>query len=461
MSKDSKVFEINFDGLIGPTHNYSGLAVGNFASMSNKALVSNPLQAVLQGLEKMKKLYDLGLKQAVLPPQERPHIPTLRALGYSGSEKQILERVATESPELLSAVSSASSMWVANAATVSPSADTKDHKVHFTPANLTSKVHRTLETQTTAIVLKEIFKNPKHFTHHAPLPSTSAFGDEGAANHSRLCADYGKKGVEFFVFGRDGFKPDLVKTKRFSARQTYAASSAISRLHLLDPAATVFARQNPEAIDKGVFHNDVVNVGNKGVFFCHEQAYLNPAKVFAELKSKYHAVCGAICESICGETLTLIQVPASAVSLKDAVASYLFNSQLISLPEGGMCMVLPEECKKVRSVVRYLKELQQKHGNILREFLYFDLRQSMNNGGGPACLRLRVILTEKELKAMNQGVIFNESLYKTLVKWAHSHYRDKLRLDDLRDPKLLHESRAALDRLTSILKLGSIYSFQK
>src|SRR5262245_53014556 len=146
--------EVNFDGIVGPTHNYAGLSYGNIASLKSKLTVSNPRQAALEGLEKMKFLMDLGVQQAVLPPHERPHLPTLRALGYSGSDAEILSKVQKDDPVLLTACSSASAMWAANAATVSPSADSSDRRVHFTPANLVTQFHRSIEPSMTARVLR-------------------------------------------------------------------------------------------------------------------------------------------------------------------------------------------------------------------------------------------------------------------------------------------------------------------
>src|SRR3954469_13600147 len=128
-------YEVNFDGLVGPTHNYAGLSYGNVASMKHKLSVSNPRQAALEGLEKMKFLASLGVKQAVLPPHERPHLQTLRRLGFSGSDADVLRTAQQRDPTLLAMVSSASTMWTANAATISPSADSEDHRAHFTPAN--------------------------------------------------------------------------------------------------------------------------------------------------------------------------------------------------------------------------------------------------------------------------------------------------------------------------------------
>lgn len=449
----TKAFEANFDGLVGPTHNYSGLSFGNVASTSHRAAEANPLQAVLQGLDKMRDLAKLGLKQGVLPPQERPDIPALRRLGFTGSDKAVLVAVASQAPELLSAVYSASSMWTANAATVSPSADTRDRKVHFTPANLISKFHRSLEPAVTGLVLKKIFKDPSCFSHHDPLGGGPSWGDEGAANHTRLCAEYGGKGLEFFVFGRYGLKTGEAEPRKFPARQTFEASEAVARLHGLSRQAVVFGQQNPEAIDAGVFHNDVAGVGNQGVYLFHERAYLNSEALIGELQSKFSAICGA--------ELKVFQVNSREVSLDDAVRSYLFNSQLVTLSPGHMVLVAPIECRETPSVARYLEKVQSGELAPIREVRFMDLRQSMRNGGGPACLRLRVVLTEKELKGVQKKVLMNDKLHGQLTLWAKKHYRDRLTLDDLRDPKLIRESRAALDELTKILGLGSVYPFQR
>jgi succinylarginine dihydrolase len=452
----AQAYEVNFDGLVGPTHNYSGLSLGNIASTGNRAAVSNPREAALQGLAKMKYLADLGLKQALLPPQERPSIEALRKLGFCGSDKQILRKAASEAPEILNACYSASSMWTANAATVAPSADSSDGKVHFTPANLITKFHRSIEPETTGRILKAIFKSKKHFVHHDPLPPGNYFGDEGAANHTRFCAEYGKPGVEFFVYGRKAFgTPHAEEPKVFPARQTLEASQAVARLHALDRKSVVFSQQNPSAIDAGVFHNDVASVGNRDVLFYHELAFADKAKTLSELSEAYSQVCKG--------KLRFLEVSASQVSLLDAVKSYLFNSQLLSLPDGKTALIAPTECQETSSVRLYLEQLKQDPSSPIQSFHFLDLRQSMRNGGGPACLRLRVVLTKAEIKACSGKVFFdrdNDKLYKKLVAWVNRYYRDRLSLDDLADPSLLNESREALDELTKILKLGSIYPFQ-
>ena len=91
-----KTYEVNFDGLVGNTHNYAGLAIGDKASMQHAFSISHPKEAALQGLGKMKLLMDLGLKQAVLPPQPRPAIPFLKSLGFKGNDPAMILKKAYE-----------------------------------------------------------------------------------------------------------------------------------------------------------------------------------------------------------------------------------------------------------------------------------------------------------------------------------------------------------------------------
>jgi succinylarginine dihydrolase len=418
--------EVNFDGIVGPTHHYGGLAYGNVASMRNKQSVSYPKQAALQGLAKMKFMADLGLKQAVLPPHERPHLPTLRRLGYSGSDAAIIEKVAKDDPWLLSAVSNASAMWAANVATVSPSADTADGRVHFTPANLVTQFHRSIETPTTTAILRRIFADERRFVVHDPLPASTALADEGAANHTRLCKQHGEAAVEIFTYGSG--------PTNFPARQSRRASEMIARRHGL--ASPMFVQQNPAAIDAGAFHNDVVAVGNRDVLFVHEKAGVEP--IWTELPE---------IKTIC--------VSDADVPLADAIATYLFNSQLVTLPNGRDALIAPIECQENDRVRAYLDR------GVFEQVHFVDVRQSMRNGGGPACLRLRVVLTDAELAATHQGVMFNDTLHASLRQWVEKHYRDELTAADLADPMLLEEGQAALDELTGILRLGNLYEFQR
>ncbi|WP_386079451.1 N-succinylarginine dihydrolase [Vreelandella sp. F11] len=443
----NNVQEVNFDGLVGPTHNYSGLAVGNVASMSHGGLVSNPKEGALQGLLKMKSLMDAGYAQGVLPPQQRPDIGALRDLGFSGSNSEVLARAAKEAPQLLRAVCSASSMWTANAGTITPSIDALDSRVHFTPANLQSSFHRYLEPQTTGHVLQAIFRDEQHFAHHPVLPATPAFSDEGAANHTRLCGEYGEPGVHLFVYGRQAFGGERAP-QRYPARQTLEASQAVARQHGLTEAQTVFAQQHPDAIDAGVFHNDVIAVGNGPVLLYHEMAFLDEEGTLDELRAKMST------------PLIPVRVPLEAVSMEDAVASYLFNSQLLTNPDGTMTLVVPGECQEREAVWSTIQNHLLAGNNPISEVIVKDVKQSMRNGGGPACLRLRVVLTDAERAALTGRVLLTDALYDDLTAWVNRYYRDWLAPDDLADPLLAEESLTALDELTQLLKIGSVYPFQ-
>jgi succinylarginine dihydrolase len=438
--------EVNFDGIPGPTHNYAGLAHGNLAATRNASLVANPREAALQGLAKMRELVLRGHAQAVLPPHERPFVPALRALGFGGSDAQLIARAAREAPRVLAACSSAAAMWVANAATASASADTADGRVHFTPANLVSHFHRAIEAETTTRVLRAIFADAARFVVHDPLPAAPQLGDEGAANHTRLAGSDGR-GVDFFVYGRTALDADAPVPLRFPARQAREASEAIARRHGLSPARTIFAQQNPDAIDAGVFHNDVVAVGSGTLLLCHARAWLDQSQVMA-------ALAAAI-----GPSFMAIVVDDAEVSLDDAVATYLFNSQLLLRPDGRFLLLAPADVGGNDRVRAYLDRLVASGGPIA-EVLTLNLRQSMRNGGGPACLRLRVPLTERERESVHARVFLDDALAADLEAWIGRHYRDRLAPEDLTDPALLDESRRALDELTQLLRLPSVYPFQ-
>jgi succinylarginine dihydrolase len=431
--------EVNFDGLIGPTHNYAGLALGNVASAKNAGAVSNPRAAVLQGLAKMRALMDLGCVQGFLPPLERPDLGVLRALGFSGSNAEVIEGAAKISPDLLANVYSASSMWTANAATVAPSPDAPDRKCHFLPANLATNFHRSIEAEGTARALARIFHDPLHFAHHPILPGGAHFGDEGAANHGRLAEEHGKPGAHLFVYGEDG--------ARFPARQRRRASEAAARQFRLPPERTAFVQQSRAALDAGAFHNDVVCVANGRVLFLHEQSF--------EQRDVAHAAIRKAAPFV-----EIVEARAADVSLDDAVASYLFNSQLVSLMGGEMALILPRESEENPRVKSFIDRTLSANNPINRA-VFLDVRESMRNGGGPACLRLRVVLSDAERRAMNANFILNAEKIAALEAWAKAHYRDRLSLDDLRDPKFADEAFAALDALTKLVGLGAFYGFQR
>ncbi|WP_298193531.1 N-succinylarginine dihydrolase [Novosphingobium sp.] len=356
----SNLVEINFDGLVGPSHNYAGLSLGNLASAKHGGDVSYPRAAALQGIGKMRHNMGLGLAQGLLCPLPRPNHGFLGALGLTEPADEAERR-------LRAAAWSASSMWTANAATVSPAPDTADGRCHLTAANLVTMPHRSQEWPDTVRQLRLAFSDSAHFAVHDAVPA--CFGDEGAANHMRMGAHHAAPGLEIFVYGKPG--------GAFPARQHEQASRAVARLHGLDPARCLFVEQSGEAIAAGAFHNDVVAVANERVLFTHEQAFADPDGTYAAIRA-------ALPEA------EIVIVPASAVSLADAIASYLFNAQLLTLPSGEMGLVIPLEAWEHPAVRAWLDGMLASNGPI-RRVLPVDVRQSMANGGGPACLRLRVV----------------------------------------------------------------------
>ncbi|WP_427791977.1 N-succinylarginine dihydrolase [Brevundimonas diminuta] len=438
--------EANADGLIGPTHSYAGLSPGNLASSLNKGEASNPRAAVLQGLDKMKTLADLGLPQFVLPPHERPNIPFLRDLGFSGSDAQVLERAWKDAPSFAAAACSASPMWAANAATVTPSADARDGRVHFTPANLITNLHRSLEHGQTKRALDALFPDASRFAVHDALPPVAHLADEGAANHVRLCRDHGEAGVNLMVWGREAWEH---WDGPYPARQTREASEAIMRRH--QASGAVLARQGKAAIAGGTFHNDVVCVGALDTLFFHELAFEDT-----------DATKAAIRAAADGFEPQFVEVSAADLPLADAISSYLFNSMLIRVPgQDRLTLICPTETRDNPRSHAVAQALAASNGPI-GHVEYVDVRQSMRNGGGPACLRLRVVLTEVELAATNPAMRLTDALHARLSDWGRRWYRDSLTARDLADPALLDETRGALNELTQILNLGDgFYPFQR
>lgn len=411
--------EINFDGIVGPSHNYAGLSFGNLAATAHAGDTSYPREAALQGLSKMRHNMSLGLAQGFLLPLPRPNPAYLEALGAEE---------ATD-PRLTAAAWSASAMWTANAATVSPAPDTADGKCHLTPANLVTMPHRAQEWPDTSRQLAIAFADAKHFALHPPVPPS--FGDEGAANHMRLCDGHGSAGVEVFVYGKGGGP--------FPARQHEQASKAVARLHRLDPERTVFAEQSPEAIAAGAFHNDVVAVANERMLFAHERAFADPDALFEEIRAKFPAA-------------EIVVVPDSAVSLPTAVRTYLFNAQLVTLPDATMALVIPTEAWASESVRAYLQGLVAGNGPI-RHVLPVDVRQSMANGGGPACLRLRVVA---DSATVDPRFLLDEAKADLMAGVIARHWPEQIEVADLGRPALRKAVTAARAALLEALDLSEL-----
>ncbi len=412
--------EINFDGIIGPSHNYAGLSLGNIASASNAGAVSEPRAAALQGVAKMRANIALGLAQGFFLPLDRPNTGWLASLGCD---------IVSAEPHMRAAAFSASSMWAANAATVSPAPDTADGRCHLTVANLVTMPHRSHEWTGTLAQLQLAFADTRHFAVHGPVPAP--FGDEGAANHMRLCNGHDGAGVEIFVYGKAGGP--------FPARQHIEAGKAIARRHGLAPEATLFLQQSETAIAAGAFHNDVVAVANETVLFTHEQAFENRTEAYAEIRAAFPAV-------------QIVEVPASAVSLADAIKSYLFNAQLVSLPEGGHALVLPSESQEVTAVWQWLEAMVAGNGPI-RRLVPVNVRQSMANGGGPACLRLRVVA---DPATVDPRFMATTDRLDTVERVIASHWPERIAPADLSDPALADTVRAARAALIEALDLGEL-----
>lgn len=410
------VTEINFDGLIGPSHNYAGLSHGNLAATSNAGRTSRPREAALQGLAKMRANLALGLTQGILLPNARPDHRWLANLSTDYAAAPL---------HLKAQALSASSMWAANAATVSPASDTGDGRCHLTVANLMTMPHRSHEWPGTLAQLRLAFANPV-FAVHGPVPAP--FGDEGAANHMRMAATHDAPGVEIFVYGTSGGP--------FPARQHREASEAIARAHRLDPARTVFVEQSPQAIAAGAFHNDVVAVANGPVLFAHEQAFADKHGFYADLRATMPSA-------------EIVEVPATAVSLADAVSSYLFNAQLVTLPAGDMALILPEEARANVRVWNWLQAMIAGNGPI-RRLEVVNVRESMANGGGPACLRLRVVA---DPATIDPRFLVNEAKLDRLADLVTAHWPEAIDPAMIGDPALIATIEKAYAALLTALDI--------
>ncbi|MGP1352450.1 MAG: N-succinylarginine dihydrolase [Parasphingopyxis sp.] len=412
--------EINFDGIIGPSHNYAGLSLGNLASAKNAGKISQPRAAALQGIEKMRANVRLGLAQGAFLPHRRPDAAWLEALGTDATHADL---------PLLANAMSASAMWTANAATVSPAPDTADGRCHLTPANLVTMPHRSHEWPETLAQLRIAFADGAHFAVHDPVPPP--FGDEGAANFMRLATSHDAPGVEIFVYGRSGGP--------FPARQHIEASKAVARKHGLVPERAMFVEQSTTAIAAGAFHNDVVAVANENVLFCHEQAFADRDSFFTDLRSRMPDVA-------------IVEVPTVAVSLEEAIKTYLFNAQLVSLPEGGMALILPTESRDSEAVWSWLEDMVSGNGPI-RKLIPVDVRQSMANGGGPACLRLRVLA---DPETIDPRFLMNEAKLDAIRDVAAATWPETIDADHLADTQLHSDIAAARTALYETLDLTEL-----
>lgn len=413
------LIEINFDGIVGPSHNYAGLSFGNLASALNAGAISQPRAAALQGIDKMRANLALGLAQGVFLPQPRPDRSWLARLGTTIEQAE---------PALAANAMSASSMWAANAATVSPAPDTSDKKCHLTVANLRTMPHRSHEWPAALAQLQLAFAN-EAFAVHRPIPA--AFGDEGAANHMRLTPGHGQPGLEIFVYGVSG--------GAFPARQNLEASKAIARLHRLDPDRVIFVEQSEAAIAAGAFHNDVVAVANERVLFAHELAFKDKAPLIEQCERKVPG-------------FEYVEVPTAKVPLAEAISSYLFNGQLVTPPDGQTTLIVPTEAQETPSVWNWIKS-HFGDNRPIRRVEVVDVRQSMANGGGPACLRLRVVA---DPSAVDPRFLVNEARLGALAEVIERYWPEEIHRDDLQGPALISDIEKARSKLLETLDLAEL-----
>ena len=252
--------EINFDGIVGPSHNYAGLSLGNLASARNAGDVSYPRAAALQGLAKMRSNLALGLVQGLFVPLPRPATALARRAGHdiergrTGDRRQCHERIGDVGGQC------------------SDRQPRAGHRRRPLPPHRRQSEDDAAPQPRMARHAGATATGVRGATHLRSMPRFRAH----SATRARPITcdwrrDHGEPGVEIFVYGVGGGP--------FPARQHVEASKAVARLHRLDPERTFFAAQSEEAIAAGAFHNDVVAVANERVLFAHEQAFADKAAI--------------------------------------------------------------------------------------------------------------------------------------------------------------------------------------
>ena len=433
--------EINIDGMIGPTHHYGGLGVGNLASLSSQNKVSSPKKAAMEGLSKMEVLVGLGIEQYYLPPLERPNWRWLESVGFSGDRRDVLRRCFDQAPGLLSAAYSSAFMWTANAATLAPSSDTIDGKLHVVPANLCSNLHRGQEAADRRDQLRAMFSQLSNVHVHEPLPSVYALRDEGAANHMRLCSLDGQKAIHMFVYGAS----NDAQPKKFIARQTEQAARMVAGCLKLRDEDCVFVQQAARAIDAGVFHNDVIAMSNGNTMFYHEHAFESSEDVIQEMRKRFSAKGYAPTRFVC--------VFEGEVALDESVRTYLFNSQLLSSGSdniGDMELISPLQCRDSPAVAKLIQLWIDDATNPIRRVRYLALDQSMGNGGGPACLRLRAMLSCEQISMLGLRFKATDARILRLRSEVSKHYSDSIVLSDLARLDFAEHSLAATKAIAAL-----------
>ena len=366
--------QVFIDCMPGPTNHFGGHAFGNMASMTAKGQHSNPKKAALEWIEKINKLKKIGAYQLILPPHRRP-------LAHYLKHPQLNEL-------------SSGFIWMANAGHFIPNSDTSKRYHQFIPANMNATYHRKYEHMFNTYWIKQILKNIPHQL-HGPLSSD----DEGAANTVRL---WNKDiGIHVAVYGH--------KNTHFPSRQN---EDSIKELQEKTNILTLFKLQQKSiAIDHGVFHNDVICFGFKNTLFCHEHAFENQNEKLNNLKKIFHQKTN--------ENLTIIEIKESELTLDECISTYLFNSQVI-IQKNNIILLCPSTVKRNNKSLSITNQWQQK--GYFSDVQYIDIKSSLMNGGGPACLRLCMYLNGNEIKKIPKQFWASENKIKELTKFINTEY---------------------------------------
>ena len=429
--------EIQIDGVIGPTHHFGGLGVGNVASQRSQWRTSHPRSAALEGLAKMEQVAALGVPQFFLPPLVRPDWQFLEQHGYRGERSDILKRCSDENPKLLSAAYSSSFMWTANAATTASGLDTRDGCSHAVIANLCASIHRGIEARGRWLQFKSWTEGIPQVEIHHPLKVDTELRDEGAANHMRLCGASGSgTGLHLFVHEPVASLEQNAAPK-FRSRQGKRASELVADRLQLPWSRRIFLEQTQRAIDAGVFHNDVIATSHRNLLLCHEDAFVDQPDILNQVSKAF--------ERCVGEPLHVIEVRRTDLPLEEAVRTYLFNSQIVSGSDEAMHLICPQQCFESEATRGLIDGWISDVGNPIQDVAYVPLSESMANGGGPACLRLRWTLPESILDSRLSVWRWTPERGEKLRAWIDRYYSDRLQFEDFQSLEFAEQATVAVN----------------
>jgi len=191
-----------------------------------------------------------------------------------------------------------------------------------------------------------------------------------------------------------------------------------------------------------VFHNDVISTAHEHLWFMHEVAFENVDASLGEIEAAYLRQTG--------RNLRIIVVGSDELPLPVAVQTYLFNSQIITLPKADprepsrFHWIAPQQCEKTLETNQLLQRWQKDRELSLEKVHYVSLQESMANGGGPACLRLRISLNREQLAALPPRIFLDAEQYHRVHDWIVKWYPEQLALSDLADATLVEHFQQAV-----------------